>query len=279
MLLTSIACGDRAEPSADVPSPATPAVLSVDTTQPARATSDSMVAQARGQPPADTPASAAPNRPAPSDTASPAPAERPQQDPAAAILRRASAAYTALRSMRADFVMEVRNPLLRRTTTSRGTWYQRAPDRILLRFTDPEGDVIVGDGTYFWVYYPSVNPDQVMRAPAADAGSDGVDLRAQFIGEPAERFAYRLEGTESVGGRAARVLLLEPKGEAGYRSLKVWIDDADAIARRFEIVEHNGVTRAFALSALAKNPTLEDDLFRFTPPQGVRIVSPPGGVN
>jgi outer membrane lipoprotein carrier protein len=190
-------------------------------------------------------------------------------------LARASGAYETLDALRADFTMELNNPLLRRTTTSRGRLAQRAPDRILLRFTEPDGDVIVGDGTYFWVFYPSVSPDQVTRAPAAQAGSGGVDLRAQFVGEPAERFDWTLEGTENVAGRPAHVLTLVPKEPAGYRSLRVWIDDEDGLVRRFRIEEHNGSMRTFELSSVEKNPTLPDSLFRFEPPEGVRIVAPP----
>jgi outer membrane lipoprotein carrier protein len=197
--------------------------------------------------------------------------ERAVQDVGADALRRASAAYEGLRSLRADFVMEQHNPLLRSATTSRGTIFQRNPDRILLRFSDPAGDVIVGDGTHFWVYYPSVDAGQVLRAPAASAGG-GVDLRAQFVGDPFERFDYTVEGRERVDDRPALAIALTPRYDMGYRTLRVWIDDADGFARRFQITEHNGVTRTFHLSRLERNPVLDDELFRFTPPPGARIV-------
>jgi outer membrane lipoprotein carrier protein len=202
----------------------------------------------------------------------------PTQDTAgAAVLDRAARAYEDVRSLQADFVMALENPLLRRTTTSAGTLYQRMPDRILLRFSDPDGDVIVGDGRYFWVYYPSINPEQVTRAPAAQAGSGGVDLRAQFVGDPRARFTWTVDGREEADGRPATVMTLVPLESAGYRSLKAWIDDGDALVRRFEIAEHNGATRAFRLSSLRVNPTLADSLFVFEPPPGVVVVGAPGG--
>lgn len=217
----------------------------------------------------------------PMDTAAaPGSVSTPGPSPASAeggdLLDRASAAYEGLRSMQADFVMRLENPLLRRTTTSRGTLFQRMPDRILLRFSEPDGDVIVGDGRYFWVYYPSVNPDQVTRAPAAQAGSGGVDLRAQFVGNPRERFDWTVDGEEEVDGRRAVAISLVPKEPAGYRGLKVWIDREDALVRRFEISEHNGATRGFEFASLRVNPTLPDSLFVFDPPPGVRVVDAPG---
>ncbi|HSH44673.1 MAG TPA: outer membrane lipoprotein carrier protein LolA, partial [Longimicrobiales bacterium] len=78
-----------------------------------------------------------------------------------AILRGLAARYEDVRSLQADFQQVIDNPLLGRRTESAGTLYQRQPDLFLMRFSDPEGDVIVSDGDYFWVYYPSVDPKQV----------------------------------------------------------------------------------------------------------------------
>jgi outer membrane lipoprotein carrier protein len=192
---------------------------------------------------------------------------------AAAVLQRASAAYGNVRSLRADFVMRREIPALRQTITSRGTLYQRSPDRVALRFSDPAGDVILSDGEYFWVYYPSVNAQQVLQQPAAEGGRSGVDLQAQFVGNPSERFNATLHGTETVGGRQAHVLTLIPRQRAEYRSLKVWLDTRDSLARRFEIVEHNGSTRHFDLENLQTNVSIPDATFRFTPPAGARIIS------
>jgi outer membrane lipoprotein carrier protein len=193
-------------------------------------------------------------------------------DEGADVLRRASAAYENVRSLRADFVMNFENPLLRQATTSRGTIYQQQPDRIALRFSDPQGDVILSDGRHFWVYYPSVNAQQVIRSPASAGGESGVNLQAQFVGNPVERFRYELHGTEQVAGRTAHALTLVPRQRAEYRSLRVWIDARDGLARRFEVTEHNGSVRRFDLQNMQVNPTIPESVFRFTPPEGARIV-------
>ncbi|MEN8373854.1 MAG: outer membrane lipoprotein carrier protein LolA [Gemmatimonadota bacterium] len=188
------------------------------------------------------------------------------------VLDRASEAYEALTAVRADFRQEARNPILGRIIRSRGTIYQRQPDLFLMRFDDPAGDVIVSDGAHLWVFYPSVDSLQVLRLPSA-GGAGATDLRSQFIGDPAERFDATLEGSEVVAGREADILRLEPHaGAATYRSLRAWIDREDGLARRFEITETNGLKRHFELSDLRVNPSLPDSLFRFTPPEGVRIV-------
>jgi len=42
--------------------------------------------------------------------------------------------------------------------------------------------------------------------------------------------------------------------------------------RRFELVESNGVKRHFVLDRLEVDVAAPDSLFRFTPPEGARIV-------
>jgi outer membrane lipoprotein-sorting protein len=196
-----------------------------------------------------------------------------QEDEGAAVLRRAATANENVRYMQAEFVMQFNNPLLRQQTTSRGTLYQQRPDRIALRFTDPNGDVILSDGQHFYMFQPSIDANQATRTPAGAGAGGGVDLQAQFVGNPTERFRYTLEGNESVAGRSARVMTLVPRERAEYRSLKVWFDARDSLARRFEITELNGSVRRFDLSDLRVNPSIPADVFRFTAPPGVRIVN------
>ncbi|HEX6135334.1 MAG TPA: outer membrane lipoprotein carrier protein LolA [Longimicrobiales bacterium] len=250
---------DTTPVQADTALPPGLAPVAIDEDLPARTPRDT--ARRPAQPPAQAP---------PVDTGAPAATPR---DEGAAVLRRAATAYESVRSMQAAFVMHFDNPLLRQQTTSRGTLYQQRPDRIALRFSDPEGDVILSDGESFYVYQPSVDAHQATRTPAAPGGGGGVDLQAQFVGNPVERFRYTLHGTESVGGREAHVMTLVPLERAEYRSLKVWFDTRDSLARRFEITEHNGSVRRFDLSELRTNATIPADIFRFTPPSGVRIVN------
>lgn len=204
--------------------------------------------------------------------AEPAPAADAEVQDGATVLKRASVAYTNLRSMRADFVQRRENPLLGSNITSRGTIYQRKPDRLLLKFSDPAGDVIVSDGRYFWLYYPSVDRRQVLRSPATSGDAGAVDLQAQFIGDPLKRFRYTYNGRQNVGDRAAYVLTLTPRQNAGYKTLKVWVDANDYLVRRFQITEETGALVEFQLNNLETNAQMGDNLFRFTPPAGARIV-------
>ncbi len=200
-----------------------------------------------------------------------APQDEASAQQGATVLKRASAAYSTTKSMRADFVQRRENPLLNSTIVSRGTLFQRDPDRFALKFSQPAGDLIVGDGRYFWLYYPSVDRKQVLRAPAGQ-GAGAVDLQSQFIGDPLTRFTHVYHGTQKMDGRTVHVLTLTPRRDAGYQTLKVWVDGTDYLVRRFQITEPTGTLVEFQLNNLTVNPALGNDLFRFTPPAGATII-------
>jgi outer membrane lipoprotein carrier protein len=196
--------------------------------------------------------------------------ERTQEASPEAILRAVSRAYEDVHAIRADFEQRLENRLLGRTILSAGTIYQRQPDLFLMEFSDPAGDLLVSDGEFFWMYYPSADSTQVIRTRRT---ASGLDLRSQFIGDPVQRFEIDYHGMEPVRDRPAHVMTLTPREPAGYESLRVWIDAEDHFVRRFDLAESSGVVRHFQLSDLAINPSLPADLFEFTPPPGARVVT------
>ncbi len=205
---------------------------------------------------------------APSTGAS-APA-RPGDPTAEQILDRVERAYAGVRTLRADFVQRLQVPLLGSERESRGRIYQRRPDRFAMRFTDPAGDLLVGDGEWFWMYNPSTDRTQVLRTPMSSVGGS-VDLQQEFLSNASERYVPTLLGADEVDGRPAFALTLVPKGPSPYRLVKVWVDKGDWLVRRFEITEENESVRRLLLRNLTLNSTLPDSLFRFTPPEGTQV--------
>ncbi|HST59682.1 MAG TPA: outer membrane lipoprotein chaperone LolA [Longimicrobium sp.] len=254
-------------PAAQVPAQAPAGMPGTASAQPG--TPGAPAAAARGTAPAGAATPAAPGTPGTPAT-KPTAAEAASQDRAAQILTRAEAAANGVRSLEADFTQTMTVPLLNQTQRSTGKLFQRKPDRFLMRFSDPAGDVIVADGRHFWLYYPSADRTQVIRTSIAEGG-EAVDLQAQFLSNPNQRFVSTVAGEESVGGRPAHVLTLVPRGASPYRILKVWVDKEDHLVRRFEITEENESVRRVELRNLRTNHALANSLFTFTPPEGAQV--------
>jgi outer membrane lipoprotein carrier protein len=224
-------------------------------------------ANAEATTPVGSPAPAAPvqreQTPAPSaDAASPA--------DAAQILARVEKTYAGVRSMEADFSQHLSVPLLGSNQQSHGRIFQRRPDRFLMRFSEPAGDIIVADGKSFWMYYPSTDKTQVIRASMTEGGRQA-DLQQEFLSNATERYVATLAGEEAVDGRPAHVLTLVPKGQSPYKLVKVWVDKGDFLVRRFEITEENESVRRLQLSNVRLNTQMPDSLFQFTPPPGTEV--------
>ncbi len=198
----------------------------------------------------------------------------PAQQPARAAVQHAVTVWKDVRTLRAAFEQTVSNSLTGTSARATGEYEQRRPDRLAVRFHDPDGDQIVSDGTYLWLYLPSSAPDQVIREAAPAGGSGTVDLTSQFLDDPFAKYAIADAGADTVDGRPAREVILQPKpnGPTAFTSARVWVDDGDGYIRQFEVVQANGVTRRVRLTDLQVNVPVSATAFRFVVPKGMRVI-------
>jgi outer membrane lipoprotein carrier protein len=186
---------------------------------------------------------------------------------------RAVAAWKNVKSLSGTFEQTLTNPLLRSTSTAKGTFAQQQPNKLAVRFTDPAGDAIVADGSHLWVFLQGATPGQVIRRPITDQMASPIDI-GQFLDAPAAKYDITAKGAEPVGGRPAQAVGLVPKKgvDAPFTKATVWIDDADGTIRQFEVTESSGLTRRIRLTKLTVNPAIPASEFRFAVPKGVRVV-------
>jgi outer membrane lipoprotein-sorting protein len=188
-----------------------------------------------------------------------------------AALEAAAARYGAATSVCADFVQVRAVPLLRQEVTQRGRLCSADPNLFAMRFTDPEGNVIVSDGTTQWIYRPSDNPGQVFRA---DVGLDtgGQDFYRELLQNPTSKYDVTCASQEEVGGRATQRLCLRSRVAARDRPDAVWIDAATSVVLRIHFREDNGSERTITLSNVVFDTPPPAGWFSFTPPSGAVII-------
>jgi chaperone LolA len=186
------------------------------------------------------------------------------------ILTKASRAYDQVVTLKSDFVQQIEIPALETEKEGRGVIYQKKPNYFLMKFDQPAGDMVVADGEWFWMYYPSAQPDQVIRT-AIDRSSTSATLGQQFLVDPSERYVATYVKQENVGDRPAHLLALVPKFDAPYTLVRVWIDAEDFLVRKFEVHEENETVRTLTLRNVQADIDLADDLFSFIPPPGVEV--------
>lgn len=194
------------------------------------------------------------------------------QDRGLEIIHEAAERYRQVEALCADFSQHLVVPLLGDERTGTGRICQARPNKFAMRFTEPDGDRVVIDGEWVWVYYPSLDEKQVMRMPVAQQRG-GHDFHREFLEDPEVKYDVTYEGTDTVDGRATHRLGLVPKQRASYRSATLWIDEGRPALRRIRIEEENGTVRTITLSNIDFASDPAGEWFTFTPPEGALIVS------
>ena len=197
-----------------------------------------------------------------------------QQAQVDGIIDKAVATYNKTRTSKGTFEQAITNPLTGSVVKAIGAFeQQRQPARFSFRFSQPKGDMIIGDGKWLWVYLPSSTPNQVIKMPMTEGGAGSLDLASRFFDSPKTRFAITDAGAATVGGRATRALVLKPKSSTEpFTQAKVWLDTNDGTLLQFETAEPSGITRLVTITAVTPNAAVNTKAFSFKPPKGARVV-------
>lgn len=197
------------------------------------------------------------------------------QGDAASVLARAQTAYDRTTTLQADFRQMIDNPMLGEPEPSHGTLYLSPPDRFAMRFSDPEGDRIVADGEWLWLYTPSTTPNQVIKQPIPSAGAATPNLFAQFVDRPLERYDASYAGSETVEGvRTDRVRLVPRVEGLPFREATISVAEGTGTLKKLDLVEESGQRRTLVFQNMQTNVPIPARELIFRPPEGVRIVEP-----
>lgn len=194
-----------------------------------------------------------------------------QENRALAIMEETGIRYRSVKAFCADFSQTLEVPLLGEAHHSRGRLCQARPDLFAMRWTDPPGDVVVADGEYFWVYYPSADPGQVLRF-SMEVRPGGLDFQREFLEEPGEKYLLDYVGTETLNGRETHVIAAKPRQRSAFTEARLWLDARVSLILQARIAMENGSVRTVTLSDISLDPAPDPGRFSFTPPPGVQVI-------
>ena len=194
-----------------------------------------------------------------------------QDATALALMEAAGASYREVGSFCAAFQQALAVPLLNETTHSKGSLCQEKPNLFAMRFSEPEGDILVADGESFWVYYPSSDPRQVLQFDM-EVRPGGADFHRDFLEAPGEKYELEYLGEESLSGRPTHLISLEPLEPVGFERARIWLDSQRSLILQARIEMENGSVRTVTLSEIELNPPTDPDRFRFVPPSGAQVI-------
>ncbi len=192
---------------------------------------------------------------------------------APAVVARVQAYYAGTRKLSADFRQTYTNTLIDRSSQSDGLLYVAKPGKMRWDYKKPEQKFFISDGTVLWVYEPEAK--QAFQQTLED---QTLPVAITFLygkGDLSEEFVPALDPGK-YGAKGDLVLKLTPKKpSANYKHLWLVVDPADGHVKETVILEASDNVNHFRFFNVKQNDgatKVQDRLFKFNPPAGVRVV-------
>ncbi len=178
--------------------------------------------------------------------------------------RRVEEALNGLKGFVASFTQTVESPGLPRPQIEKGTVYLLRPGRMRWDYDVPRGKLAVADGRRTYVYLPEER--QVLVAPLDQAGTrTGISFllgRSDLIGS----FSITWGPGPEAGPRPLMLTPRTPRPEYQYLLVST---GADHLVRGLTVVDPLGSRVIYRFDRIRLVDTLDEDLFQFTPPEGI----------
>ena len=177
-------------------------------------------------------------------------------------------------SARANFTQEVLDQNGNRIQSASGIMEFQRPGKFRWTYQKPYEQLIVGDGSKFWLYDADLNQVTVRKLDAALGSSPAALLSGS--NEIERDFTL----TESGTGDGLDWLQAKPRGkgpgnkeqDSSFNSILMGFN-AQAELVVMELNDMFGHKTVLHFSAMQRNPKLSGQLFKFTPPKGADVLS------
>ncbi|OGG03669.1 MAG: hypothetical protein A3F83_02575 [Candidatus Glassbacteria bacterium RIFCSPLOWO2_12_FULL_58_11] len=204
------------------------------------------------------------------------------------VLQRMDEANGRLQDLQADFVQIKEMALFDEKIVSKGKFYFRNPDKLILDTQSPEHQQLIINYNHVWLHYPelkqvhefSIKQSKGLTAMFVGFGGSVNDIRDQFEVsldkiEPAVRGvnSYTLSLVPKIGSPAASPAL-------GLERVILTVTGEKWYPVRTEIVQRNGDRTVLEYSNQRDNLRLSEARFTFHPPAGTKVIpyNPESGV-
>jgi outer membrane lipoprotein carrier protein len=178
------------------------------------------------------------------------------------------------RSAQADFTQEVLDQNGKRIQGASGIMQFQRPGKFRWTYQKPYEQLIVGDGSKFWLYDADLNQVTVRKLDAALGSSPAALLSGN--NEIERDFVLAEDGNRD----GLEWLQATPKGkgpgnkeqDSSFNSILMAFN-AQAELAVMELNDMFGHKTVLRFSAMQRNPKLAGKLFQFTPPKGADVLS------
>lgn len=172
-------------------------------------------------------------------------------------------------SARANFTQQVLDQNGKQIQDASGIMEFQRPGKFRWAYQKPYKQLIVGDGSKFWLYDTDLNQVTVRKLNAALGSSPAALLSGS--NEIERGFALTENGTRN----GLEWLQATPKGKGQGSSFDAILMGFNAQAELvvMELTDMYGHKTVLRFSAMQRNPTIAKSQFQFIPPKGADVIS------
>lgn len=156
--------------------------------------------------------------------------------------------------------------------------WQEPPDKVRYEYTDgpTEGNVMVSNGSTFWMYNESENTARRLQLSQFRSGSlENLRMAFQNL---SDQFTADYKGEATVSGRETYAVSVQPgDGPLGdtITNQTVWLDQENWFPVKQETtvsIGNDTSTTTATYSNLSYNESIPDDKFTFEPPEDAKVI-------
>ena len=188
-----------------------------------------------------------------------------------AVIARVQSRYDLAKDFQARFTQRYSRSVVGRVSVSAGQVHFKKPGRMRWDYDKPEARMFLSNGQLLWLYEPEEKQAfkqtlKTSQLPAALAFLMGK-------GRIADEFEVAWSSDTRFGRPDDYRLSLRPKQpQSTYKSIVFVVDPGDFSVRESVLVDQQGNANHFVFSDLKINAKVSDEVFRWSPPAGVRVV-------
>ena len=176
--------------------------------------------------------------------------------------------YDATVDFVADFRQETEVRTLNRNLKAWGKLTFKRPGKMLWRYEEPKGQIVLADGKNLYFYQPEQN--QVIKSPLSNAFRSDIPLSFLLgLGNLKKDFNVALNGSDE----NQYVLRLEPKGDlGGFSEVNVGVSRSTSDILWVSVRDAASNVTTIRFSGMRKGVGVQESLFRFQVPDGADVV-------
>jgi outer membrane lipoprotein carrier protein len=195
----------------------------------------------------------------------------PARLPAKEVVAKMQAFYEKIQDLKADFKQEISSPTTGRTKATYGVVKLKKPGKMRWDYAKPEKKHFISDGAVLWVYEPE---DQ--QCFKQELKSQNLSAAVTFLtgkGKLADEFTFELLPDGKLGSKGDYAVKLTPKvPSAQFKTITLVVDPKAFQVKLSVVATPDGGQSKVWFTGVDLNKKIDDKVFKFTPPPGVRVI-------